>query len=482
MPPRGPERIEFEQGALLGRQMLLRPGRAGAGAACFCCGSGGLLGGRFFASLFGRHWAFSLRVGLFQANGRIRTLGSVAIGAAGGRLSEERGTVESSVPKSPLCFVLMPFGRKTDATGRITDFDAVYREIIAPAVQAAGLEPIRADEERVGGTIHKPMFERLMLCDYAVADITGANPNVYYELGIRHAMRPRSTVILFAEGTTLPFDIALLARHPLPHRRERRAARAEIVRRQGGRASSRRRAQIRTTTARCSSCSTTCRGSRSITARPTSSATASTIPGNTRSAWRPPARRAQPAVKAVVAEPALANLHEVEAGIVVDLFLSLRDVEVLRRHDRALRPHAAAAAAGPHHARAVRLRAQPRSAGSRRPRRCSRRCCRSSGRRARPTGCSAASTRTAGRSRARDKPAGCAARCSGARSTPISRASRPTGATPIPGINAVTLMEMQDKPDPRQAEILPVVRYAATAEGAGAASTTGTTRRCWSSP
>ena len=79
-----------------------------------------------------------------------------------------------------------------------------------PAVNAAELDPIRADEEKIGGAIHKPMFERLMLCNYAVADITGANPNVYYELGIRHAMRPRSTVILFAAGTILPFDIALL--------------------------------------------------------------------------------------------------------------------------------------------------------------------------------------------------------------------------------------------------------------------------------
>lgn len=110
----------------------------------------------------------------------------------------------------PLCFVLMPFGRKQDGTGKIIDFDAVYQQIIAPAVTAAGLEPLRADEEQVGGTIHKPMYERLMLCEYAVADVTGANPNVYYELGIRHAIRPRSTVILFAEETTLPFDIALL--------------------------------------------------------------------------------------------------------------------------------------------------------------------------------------------------------------------------------------------------------------------------------
>ena len=111
---------------------------------------------------------------------------------------------------APLCFVLMPFGKKLDAAGRVTNFDAVYEKVIAPAVARAGLEPIRADEEKIGGTIHKPMFERLMLCHYAVADITGANPNVFYELGIRHAMRPRSTVIVFGEGTVLPFDIALV--------------------------------------------------------------------------------------------------------------------------------------------------------------------------------------------------------------------------------------------------------------------------------
>lgn len=114
----------------------------------------------------------------------------------------------------PLCFVLMPFGKKTDGAGRLVDFDEVYKQLIAPAVRAAEMDPIRADEEQVGGSIHKPMFERLMLCDYAVADITGANPNVYYELGIRHAVRPRSTVILFAAGTPLPFDIAQLRGMP----------------------------------------------------------------------------------------------------------------------------------------------------------------------------------------------------------------------------------------------------------------------------
>lgn len=116
---------------------------------------------------------------------------------------------------APLCFVLMPFGRKTDpASGASLDFDAIYRELIKPAIAEAGLEPIRADEEMAGGIIHKPMFERLILCEYAVADLTTANANVYYELGVRHAVRPRSTVQIFAAGTRLPFDLGPLRGMP----------------------------------------------------------------------------------------------------------------------------------------------------------------------------------------------------------------------------------------------------------------------------
>lgn len=109
-----------------------------------------------------------------------------------------------------LCFVLMPFGKKPDASGRQIDFDAVYQQIIRPAISDTGLDPIRADEETQGGIIHKPMFERLILCAYALADLTSANANVFYELGIRHAVRPWRTVTLFAEGTRLPFDVNYL--------------------------------------------------------------------------------------------------------------------------------------------------------------------------------------------------------------------------------------------------------------------------------
>jgi tetratricopeptide (TPR) repeat protein len=110
---------------------------------------------------------------------------------------------------APLCFVLMPFGRKPAGGAASVDFDAVYRELIAPAIRGAGLEPIRADEELTGGIVHKPMFERLILCDYAVADLTLANANVFYELGVRHAVRPYSTVLICATGTQLPFDVQL---------------------------------------------------------------------------------------------------------------------------------------------------------------------------------------------------------------------------------------------------------------------------------
>src|SRR5918912_4118652 len=102
----------------------------------------------------------------------------------------------------------MPFGTKPDGQGGSIDFDAFYEELLAPAIRDAELEPLRADQELVGGLIHKPMFERLILSDYAVADLTTANANVFYELGVRHAARPYSTVLVSADVKRAPFDLA----------------------------------------------------------------------------------------------------------------------------------------------------------------------------------------------------------------------------------------------------------------------------------
>lgn len=115
----------------------------------------------------------------------------------------------------PLCFVLMPFGEKPDPTGgKPIDFDRVYAQAIRPAIEDAGMEPIRADEEKTGGIIHQPMFERLLLCDFAVADLTTANANVFYELGVRHAARPSTTVTVFATRQPIPFDVNFLRSLP----------------------------------------------------------------------------------------------------------------------------------------------------------------------------------------------------------------------------------------------------------------------------
>ena len=120
-----------------------------------------------------------------------------------------------AIANKPLCFVLMPFGVKKDpASGLDIDFDAIYELGIRPGVEAAGMEPIRADEERTGGIIHKPMFERLMLCDYAVADLTTANANVFYELGVRHAVRASTTLAIYADNQKIPFDLSFLRAMP----------------------------------------------------------------------------------------------------------------------------------------------------------------------------------------------------------------------------------------------------------------------------
>jgi hypothetical protein len=109
----------------------------------------------------------------------------------------------------------MPFGKKSTSSGSIIDFDAVYEKLIAPAIKSAELEPLRADKETAGGIIHKPMYESLILCKYAVADLTTANANVFYQLGLRHAVRRKSTVLLFAKDSgQIPFDVGPLRTLP----------------------------------------------------------------------------------------------------------------------------------------------------------------------------------------------------------------------------------------------------------------------------
>lgn len=99
---------------------------------------------------------------------------------------------------SRLCFVLMPFGEK---------FDAVYRTLIAPSVEDAGLSVMRADEMTTPGFIIEQIRSAIQQSRLCIADVTGANPNVLYELGFAQASG--KPVVMIAEtAESAPFDIA----------------------------------------------------------------------------------------------------------------------------------------------------------------------------------------------------------------------------------------------------------------------------------
>lgn len=113
-----------------------------------------------------------------------------------------------SIDQRKTCFVIMGFGKKTDyESGRILDLDASYEAIIQPAVEAAGLLCLRADKIMHSGLIDLPMYEMLLRADLVIADISTGNVNAVYELGVRHALRPRSTIIMKEAAGKLSFDL-----------------------------------------------------------------------------------------------------------------------------------------------------------------------------------------------------------------------------------------------------------------------------------
>jgi len=105
------------------------------------------------------------------------------------------------------CFIIMPFGEKVDAAGQHINFDHVYKYIITPPLKKLGLDVVRCDEIPNPGSIHRDMLSHIRYDDLAIVDITTLNPNVFYELGVRHALRPSGTILLRRKGTQSPFNI-----------------------------------------------------------------------------------------------------------------------------------------------------------------------------------------------------------------------------------------------------------------------------------
>lgn len=87
-----------------------------------------------------------------------------------------------------------------------------YDDLIKEAILKArpNLEVIRADDVSMPGTMTTDIITRLMHSDYVVADVTYPNPNVFYELGLRHACRSGTIIIKDKSGPRVPFDIAHL--------------------------------------------------------------------------------------------------------------------------------------------------------------------------------------------------------------------------------------------------------------------------------
>jgi hypothetical protein len=101
-------------------------------------------------------------------------------------------------------FIVRPFGTQDGI-----DFDRVEKDLIAPALKLAGIEGRTTLEITRQGNIREDMFRLLVLSDLVIADVSIHNANVFYELGIRHGLRDRHTLLMRAKGTQdkYPFDL-----------------------------------------------------------------------------------------------------------------------------------------------------------------------------------------------------------------------------------------------------------------------------------
>lgn len=103
------------------------------------------------------------------------------------------------------CFVIAPIGDPDSDTRKRSD--QVLKHIIRPAVEACGYAAQRADEIDKPGIITSQVIQRVVNDPLVVADLTERNPNVFYELAIRHAIR-KPLVQLIKKGERIPFDVA----------------------------------------------------------------------------------------------------------------------------------------------------------------------------------------------------------------------------------------------------------------------------------
>jgi hypothetical protein len=104
-----------------------------------------------------------------------------------------------------ICFVIMPHvGSDQEAQEK---FMGVYTSIIEPAACKAGYKTKMSYIENTPGSITYDIVNGLLSADIVIADLTSANQNIFYGLGIRHAFRKSGTVHIIEEAWEAPFDV-----------------------------------------------------------------------------------------------------------------------------------------------------------------------------------------------------------------------------------------------------------------------------------
>lgn len=121
----------------------------------------------------------------------------------------------SKEERAKVCFVIAPIGAEGSAD-RLRS-DQVLKHIIGPSVKECGYEPIRADHISEPGLITSQVIQHIVEDPLVIADLTGRNPNVFYELALRHAIKKPIVQIIHATET-IPFDVAASRTVHVDHR------------------------------------------------------------------------------------------------------------------------------------------------------------------------------------------------------------------------------------------------------------------------
>ena len=103
-------------------------------------------------------------------------------------------------------FVIRPFGKKKDSEGKEIDFDRVHTDLIEPALKANGIAGGTTGQVVEAGNIREDMFALIIEADLVICDVTVHNANVFYELGLAHALN-KPVVLVSSNEPDVPFDL-----------------------------------------------------------------------------------------------------------------------------------------------------------------------------------------------------------------------------------------------------------------------------------